>query len=139
MYNRVQYSDVSGSEHFELVLAVDTQKIKFVIMGEFGQRWVTASYDGMTLDVQEEPGRRAYKWGYRQLLLDLQFIFWPDTAWLKDDEQASWRIKTAGLQRQFFYKNKLYASINQQVGTGEYRYYNAHLDYNLVVKAAQLQ
>ncbi len=140
LYNRVQYSDASGSEHFELVLAVDTQEIKLIIMGELGRRLVTASYDGMTLDVQEEPGRLAYQWGYRQLLLDLQFIFWPERAWLKSREQAHWRIETTGLQRRFFYKNRLYTSIDQQVDdTNEYRYYNAHLDYHLVVKTASVQ
>lgn len=139
LYNRVQYSDVSGSEYFELVLAVDTQEIKLVIMGEFGQRLVTASYDGITLDVQEEQGSRPYKWAYKQLLLDFQLIFWPDTAWLKSREQAHWRLETAGLQRRFFYKNELYTSIDQQVDTDEYQYYNAHLDYNLLVKSAPLQ
>jgi len=139
LYNRVQYSDVSGSEYFELVLAVDTQEIKLVIMGEFGQRLVTASYDGITLDVQEEQGSRPYKWAYKQLLLDFQLIFWPDTAWLKSREQAHWRLETAGLQRRFFYKNELYTSIDQQVDTDEYQYYNARLDYNLLVKSAPLQ
>lgn len=141
LYNIVHYRDVNVKEDFELVLVVDNKEIKMVIMGAFGQRLATVTYDAVNFDVKKEIGNRPFKFSYRQLLMDLQLIFWPETAWSGEDD-AHWRIETEGLQRRFYYENVLYGVVDYDGLRGEsgnYRYFNEHLDYDLLIKASLLK
>jgi hypothetical protein len=144
-YQQLHLQRDGDSHNLEIALDIRQQSLQMVVMTTLGRRLATLSYAQGQYHLKREPGAPDTI-PYRQLLADIQMIFWPLVALSTADGDGDdgWHFEQhfeQQQQRSAWYDGRLIARISTRDSwswTGAYQYHNQINGYQLSLQSVQL-